>query len=110
MTPRDWHQSERALRLLAEIDAAERSSDRYLGLGWSDIAERFGEKASELENDLDDIRREALDAFAGTVDPTGGDDFHDAWDEADSEALTVAEAVQSARRNHLGSNLLEEAA
>lgn len=110
MTPRDWHESDEAKRLLAEMDAAERQSDRYSGFGWDAVARAFNYQARELEGELDDLRAEAIGQFADAAGPQESNAWYDAWDEADSEAETVDRAAARARREHWGDSILEEAA
>lgn len=111
MTPRDWDESDEARRLLAELDAAERWSDRYSGLGWSNVCEALAERCGEIESELDELRDATLRAFADTAsDDRDSDAWFEAWDEADCEAVTVKQAAEAARRMRLGDSLMLEAA
>jgi hypothetical protein len=109
MTALDWAETEAALALLAELDACERSSDHWYGKG--EIARAFTERCQEIESELDDLRSEAVNAFA---DASGHERWTELWDEAwaeaDAEAETVSSACQCARRNHMGDHLIEQAA
>jgi len=106
---RNWHEKPEALRLLAELDAAERSSDAYMGRGWDNVAESFASHAAECECELEQLRSDAIDALA---DATGAsrdsDEWLDAWDAADEQELPVKEAIQRARRDHAGDALFEQ--
>ncbi len=104
----DWQEKPDATRFLAELDAAERSSDAYSGRGWDGVAESFASHASECEMELEQLRSDALDALA---DATGAsrdtDDWHDARDAADDAEMAVKEAIRRARRDHAGDALFE---
>lgn len=114
LTPRavafDWHEHPDALRLLAEVDAAERSSDAYLGRGWDGVAEAFASQARDAECALEDLHSQAVYALADIYcedRQSGG--WCEAWGEADDELLSVKDAVQRARRSHAGDALFEQA-
>lgn len=105
-TPRDWENSERALELLTELDAVERESDFCSGQGWSDAARAHCDRAQEIEFELDQLRSEAVDAYAGTFGERESDPWWDATEEADGEATTVKAACDFARRQHFGDKIL----
>lgn len=107
----DWTETEEARQLLAELDAAERASDLYCGWGWSEVARSFTERAQEIEGELDDLRRAAVNEIANASGfPFDTVAWSDSWDEADDEAESVEAACQRARRLHLGDGLIERAA
>lgn len=109
MSALDWHETERARELLAELDACERSSDHWYGKGG--IARAFSERCEEIESELDDLRSESVIAFANAVSPDRTSDaWLDAEEDADSEAVPVAWACQQARISRMGDALIERAA
>lgn len=111
MNALDWHKAEKAVELLCEMDAAERESDRLYGFGWTNAAHECSERAKEIEDELDDLRRAAVNDFANaTGHPEEADEWFDAWQEADNEADDVGSVMQIARRNRWGNRLLERAA
>jgi hypothetical protein len=107
----DWNCTEHAIGLLAELDAAERASDCYAGWGWRDVSRSCSERAQEIECELDELRRAAVDAIADAAsDDRDSDEWLDAWTEADDELVTVEWACQQARRSRAGDVLMERAA
>lgn len=107
----DWAESDKAKALLGELDAAERASDCYAGWGWSDVSRSFGARCDEIESELDDLRSEAVNAFADAAsEDRASDAWLDAWEESDNEAESVKDACQRARRLHMGDGLLRLAA
>lgn len=107
----NWEASDKAIALLRDLDAAERQSDRYTGLGWTVVAQAFAEHARECECQLDNLRSEAMDTAARleSGSPKGTDEWWDAFDAADDQAVTVAQAADRARRLRFG-DALDEAA
>ncbi len=102
-----WHQTTKAKALLEQIDAFERSSDRWYGV-LDEAAKAFKEGAEEATDELDDLRREAIGAVADTCsDDRQSDEWLDAWDAADSDAPPVSQAIAEARRNHAGDGYFE---
>lgn len=111
MSALDWTETPEAKELLAELDAAERSSDCYSGWGWSNVSRSFAERCDEIELELNDLRSDAVNALADAAsDDRDSDAWLDAWEEADNDAEGVSDACQRARRLHLGDGLMEQAA
>lgn len=106
---RDWQEKPEALRFLAELDAAERSSDAYAGRGWTGVSEAFATQAADAECELEQLRSDALDAMADASGASRNtDDWHDARDAADDQEMQVKEAIRRARRDHAGDALFEQ--
>lgn len=106
-----WEQSEAAMQLLCELDAVERQSDFCIGQGWDQAAQGHRDRAEEIDWALETLRSDAVDAFvAATGHPKESDPWWEALEEAESEATTVKEAADFARREHWGDRLLERAA
>jgi GNAT superfamily N-acetyltransferase len=107
--PNEWHESDKAQQLLRELDAAERMADRWYR--WSDVSRAFGERAADIESELDNLRQDSIAAFANA---SGFSIYSEGWweadDEAEAEAPTVAQVMADARRMRLGDQLLQEAA
>lgn len=110
MSALDWHKSEAAVRLLCELDAVERQSDFCVGQGWDAAAQGHRDRADEIEFQLDLLRLAATEDFAATAGGRETDPWWDAIEEAESEATTVKEAADFARREHWGDRLLGQAA
>lgn len=110
MNALDWHKAEKAVELLCELDAVERQSDFCVGQGWASAAQGHCDRAQEIEDEIDTLRAEAVDAFADAHGPRESDPWWDAMEEADSEATTLKEATDFARRERWGNRLLERAA
>lgn len=108
----EWESSAKAVALLSELDAAEREADRYSGKGWSGVAEAFTEHARECEDELDSLRSESMKTAAKLQcqEPEHSDEWLDALDAADEQAVTVKQAIDRARRLHFGDALMDEAA
>lgn len=101
-----WHETDEAKALLEKIDAFERESDRWYG-ECPEAARAFKEAADEIESELDELRRNAIDAAADTYSADRqSDEWLDAWDAAESKAPPVEQAIQVARRNHAGDGYL----
>ena len=102
----NWEQSEQAKELLAKADAMITLSDRWCG-EVPDAAKAFSEAVEEAEDALDDLRRNAVNAYA---DACSNDRDSDEWIEAECEAEniadTVKECVRRACRTHAGDEYL----
>lgn len=102
-----WHETMEAMALLERIDAYERSADRW----YSDCPEAskaFTELAEEIEQELDDLRSEAVDRAADAcAGDRSSDEWLDAWQAADIYAPPVRQVVQEARRRGAGDGYLE---
>lgn len=106
----DWNETPEALRFLAELDAAERSSDTYSGRGWAGVADACATQAADAEAELEQLRHDAVEAIADATGATrDSDEWLDAWTEADDDLLPVKDAIQQARRNHAGDSFFEQA-
>jgi hypothetical protein len=107
--PNEWHESDKALQLLRELDAAERMADRWNR--WADVSRAFGERAADIEEELDNLRRDSITAFANA---SGFAIYSEGWweanEEADAEAPTVEQVMKQARAHRMGDQLLQEAA
>lgn len=103
--PNCWHETPEAKALLEKVDAFERLSDH-----WADVPEAargFGDAAQEAENELDALRYDAVDAAANAQSSVrDSDEWRDAWEEADSDAPPVEQAMREARRAHAGDEFL----
>lgn len=102
-----WHQTLEAQALLEKIDAFERESDRWCG-ELPDVAKAFKEAADDAEGELEMLRSNAVNAAADTYSTDRqSDEWQDAWEAADEDAPPASQAIQSARRNHVGNSYLE---
>ena len=103
-----WWQSDKARDLLGQLDAAERYSDHFSGMpGWYSIADECANRAKDIEGELDNLRTECIRDFADAAGERHSDEFLDAWEIGDSEALTVEAACQQARRLGWGASVLK---
>lgn len=104
-----WHESDEAKALLAKLDGLERCADSWL-CEENGVATAFTEAAKDAEDELEQLRYDAVnaaaDAITGTIDDRLSDDWLAAWDEADTDAPPVKQIVQQARRNHAGDEYL----
>lgn len=104
----EWHETPEALRFLAELDAAERSSDAYSGRGWDGVADAFSTQAADAEGELEQLRSDAVNAIADAANPDRDSEaWLDAWTEADDWERSVKDAIKQARRDHAGDALFE---
>jgi hypothetical protein len=101
-----WHETLEAKLLLGKIDAFERSSDRWYG-ECQEASKAFSESAQEARDELDDLRREAIDRAADTYGDRRSDEWLDAWGVADEEVPTLEEVIQAARRRGDGDGYFE---
>lgn len=102
-----WHETLEAQMLLERADALERSSDRWHG-ECPEASRAFAEAAQEALDELDDLRREAVDRAADTYSTDrNSDEWLDAWSAADEDAPPVSQIMQEARKRHAGDGYLE---
>jgi hypothetical protein len=102
-----WHETPEAQSILEKIDAFERASDRWAG-ELPEAARAFAEGASEAEDELDDLRSNAVDAAADTYSSDRrSDEWLDAWAAVDEDAPSVRQVVDIARRTGAGDGYLE---
>lgn len=105
--PQSWEDAPEALALLAKIDAFERASD-YWSYDCPEAAKAFGEAADDAECALDNLRCDALHDVmtASCNEPYGSEAYFLTQEAADETLTTVQDAIQSARRNQHGSDIL----
>lgn len=102
-----WHETPEAQTLLERIDAYERSSDRWYG-ECPEASKAFMESAEEARDELDNLRRDAVDKAADTYSSDRDTAaWMDAWDAAESDAPAVDQVIQDARKRHAGDGYLE---
>jgi hypothetical protein len=78
---------------------------------WSDVSRAFGERAADIECELDNLRGDSITAFANASGfSIYSEDWWKANEEAEAEAPPVTQVMQSARALRMGDQLLKEAA
>jgi hypothetical protein len=102
----EWWESEEARNLLAEHDAAVRLSDHFVGLGWDDAAKGCSERASEIEQRLDELRDAAVNDGPPKFNSDWTDQQWDDWSDRDNFVDSVGVAVQRAHRYHWGDEIV----